>query len=197
MTGSAAVLDVASKPLVAGGQRRGGQHGRGLLRDGRGWGWPVFEDGGGAGERETEGGEGGGGVDGDFVGAGIQDFASLRIESGEGTKGQGDVCGLVAVDPDGRDAGVATETRDWEGSGAVVSGDEEKGGVVGGVAAGVCDVDGEGAEGALVDVFGGAGGAAGGDELGDGEGDVGGDGGAGDGEGGFEGGVVFAWDEED
>ena len=75
----------------------------------------------------------------------------------------------------------------------MVSGDEEQRRVIGGVAAGVCDVDGEGAEGALVDVFGCAGVTAGGDELGDSEGDVGGDCGAGDGDGGFECRVVFAW----
>jgi len=101
----------------------------------------------------------------------------------------------VAVDADGGDAGVATKTGDRKRRRTVVSRDEKESGVVGGVAAGVCDVDGEGAEGALVDVIGCAGVAAGGDELGDGEGDVGGDCRAGDGDGGFECGVVLAWVE--
>jgi len=76
------VLDVAAQPLVAGGEGRGGEHGRGLLRDGCWWGGPVFEDGGGAGEGEAEGGQGGGGVDGDLVGAWVEDFAALCVEAG-------------------------------------------------------------------------------------------------------------------
>jgi len=127
---SAAVLDVAAEPLVARGKRGRAQHGSGLLRNGRRWGRPVFEDGCRAGERKTEGGKRGRSINRDLVRAWIQDLPSLCIEPSKRAQSQRDLPSRVAVDRDRRDARVATKSGDGKRSRTVVPGDEEKGGVV-------------------------------------------------------------------